>query len=47
VALNAAFKAADAGSAIDQATLMAAARAEFAKLERSFNDPALAGGTAS
>jgi hypothetical protein len=40
IALNAAFKAADAGSAIDQPTLMAAARAEFAKLERSFNDPA-------
>jgi SpoVK/Ycf46/Vps4 family AAA+-type ATPase len=42
IALNAAFKAADAGGAIDQAVLMAAARAEFAKLERSFNDPGAA-----
>jgi SpoVK/Ycf46/Vps4 family AAA+-type ATPase len=40
IALNAAFRAADAGAAIDQAALLAAARAEFAKLERSFNDPA-------
>jgi MoxR-like ATPase len=40
IALNAAFKAADAGSPIDQQVLMAAARAEFAKLERSFTDPA-------
>jgi len=40
IALNAAFRAADAGCAIDQAALLAAARAEFAKLERSFNDPA-------
>ena len=38
VAVNAAFKAADANIAIDQATLMAAARAEFAKLERPLND---------
>jgi hypothetical protein len=37
IALNAAFKAADAGNAIDQSALMAAARAEFAKLERSFS----------
>jgi hypothetical protein len=40
IAVNAAFRAADAGCPIDQATLLAAARAEFAKLERSFNDPA-------
>ena len=46
IALNAAFKAADAGSAIDQPALLAAARAEFAKLERGFNDPALIGSTA-
>ena len=43
IALNAAFSAADAGSAIDQPALLAAARAEFAKLERGFNDPALIG----
>ncbi|HEU0202080.1 MAG TPA: ATP-binding protein [Burkholderiaceae bacterium] len=43
IALNAAFKAADASGCIDQAVLIDAARAEFAKLERSFNDP---GGTA-
>ena len=47
IALNAAFRAADAGSAIDQAVLLAAARAEFAKLERGFNDPALIGSAAS
>ncbi len=35
IAVNAAFKAADAGQSIDQALLMAAAREEFAKLERS------------
>jgi AAA+ superfamily predicted ATPase len=35
IALNAAFKAADAGGVIDQSTLMAAAHEEFAKLERS------------
>ncbi|WP_009917495.1 ATP-binding protein, partial [Burkholderia humptydooensis] len=40
VALNAAFKAAGGGGAIDQAALMDAARAEYAKLERSFNGPA-------
>jgi ATPase family associated with various cellular activities (AAA) len=34
IALGAAFKAADAGGVIDQKTLMAAAREEFAKLER-------------
>ena len=44
VALNAAFKAADSGSAIDQPILIAAARAEFAKLERSFNEPAMGRG---
>ncbi|MBS0527761.1 MAG: ATP-binding protein, partial [Proteobacteria bacterium] len=38
VAVNAAFKAADANTPIDQAALMAAARAEFAKLERPLND---------
>jgi hypothetical protein len=42
VALNAAFHAAGQGVPIAQASLVAAARAEFAKLERSFN--ALAGG---
>jgi SpoVK/Ycf46/Vps4 family AAA+-type ATPase len=47
VALNAAFAAADAGAAIDQSVLMAAARAEFAKLERSFTEPAAGGGSAS
>ncbi|MEK1888239.1 MAG: ATP-binding protein [Phyllobacterium sp.] len=35
IAVSAAFKAADAGRAIDQALLMAAAHEEFAKLERS------------
>lgn len=40
IALNAAFKAADGSGCIDQAALMAAARAEFAKLERSFNEAA-------
>jgi SpoVK/Ycf46/Vps4 family AAA+-type ATPase len=35
VALSAAFKAADAGCAIDQALLMTAAHEEAAKLERS------------
>jgi hypothetical protein len=38
IALNAAFKAADGGGPIDQAVLMEAARAEYAKLERSFTD---------
>jgi AAA+ superfamily predicted ATPase len=38
IAVNAAFKAADAGGRIDQAVLMTAAREEFAKLERSMND---------
>jgi hypothetical protein len=45
IALNAAFKAADGSGRIEQATLVEAARAEFAKLERSFND-GLAGGAA-
>jgi hypothetical protein len=40
IALNAAFKAADGDTPIDQATLMSAARAEFAKLERSMGDAA-------
>jgi hypothetical protein len=38
IALNAAFKAADGTKIIDQAVLMEAARAEFAKLERSIGD---------
>ena len=38
IAVNAAFKAADAGGCIDQALLMAAAREEFAKLERPMSD---------
>jgi len=38
IAVNAAFKAADAGGCIDQEVLMAAAREEFAKLERPMND---------
>jgi MoxR-like ATPase len=38
IAVNAAFKAADAGGCIEQAGLMAAAREEFAKLERNMND---------
>ena len=40
VALNAAFLAAARGEAIGQTVLLAAARAEFAKLERNFNLPA-------
>ena len=40
IALNAAFKAADEGDCIEQAHLMDAARSEFAKLERSFSEPA-------
>jgi hypothetical protein len=44
IALSAAFRAADAGGCIDQAALMEAARAEFAKIERSFNAPAAGGG---
>ncbi|WP_395715201.1 ATP-binding protein [Reyranella sp.] len=44
VAVNAAFKAADNGGLIDQSMLIAAARAEFAKLERSMGS--LPGGTA-
>ena len=44
VALNAAFHAAGRGEPIAQAALMAAARAEFAKLERSFST--LAGASA-
>ena len=43
IALNAAFKAADGGSPIDQSVLMSAARAEFAKLERSMGDAATRG----
>jgi ATP-dependent 26S proteasome regulatory subunit len=39
VALNAAFSAAQRGAAIEQRDLIAAARAEFAKLERSFTAP--------
>jgi ATPase family associated with various cellular activities (AAA)/Winged helix domain, variant len=42
IAIGAAFNAADGSGRIDRAALMAAARAEFAKLERSFNG-ALAG----
>jgi ATPase family associated with various cellular activities (AAA) len=38
IALNAAFKAADLGAPIDQAVLLAAAREEFAKLDRPVND---------
>lgn len=38
IALNAAFKAADSGGSIDQATLMDAAHAEYAKLERPFRE---------
>ena len=38
IAVNAAFKAADAAQLIGQTMLMDAARAEFAKLERSFSD---------
>jgi hypothetical protein len=43
VALNAAFQAAARGGAIEQRDLVAAARSEFAKLERTFNAPAGAG----
>ena len=39
VALNAAFQAATQGSPIEQRHLLFAARAEFAKLERSFTPP--------
>ena len=39
VALNAAFLAAARGEPIGQGVLLAAARAEFAKLERNFNLP--------
>jgi SpoVK/Ycf46/Vps4 family AAA+-type ATPase len=39
IALNAAFKAADLSGRIEHAMLTGAAREEFAKLERSFNDP--------
>jgi hypothetical protein len=45
IVLNAAFKAADGPGCIGQALLLDAARAEYAKLERSFND-GLAGGSA-
>ena len=37
IALNAAFRAAERGSAIEHADVMASARAEFSKLERVFN----------
>jgi hypothetical protein len=37
IAINAAFSAADADAPIDNTVLLAAVRAEFAKLERSFN----------
>ena len=37
IALNAAFRAAERGAAIEQADVMASARAEFSKLERVFN----------
>ena len=40
IALNAAFKAADADGVIDQGILMAAARAEFAKMERPLGNSA-------
>ncbi|MBZ9935657.1 ATP-binding protein [Mesorhizobium sp. BR1-1-16] len=40
IAVNAAFKAADAGTAIDQTLLMTAAHEEFAKLERSLGHSA-------
>jgi hypothetical protein len=43
VALNAAFHAAARGGVIEHRDLVAAARAEFAKLERTFNAPAGAG----
>ncbi len=46
VALNAAFKAADDGGRIEQSTVIAAARAEFAKLERSFDERASRTGAA-
>jgi len=42
IAIGAAFKAADRATRIDQATLLEAARAEYAKLERNTSD--LAGG---
>ena len=41
VALNAAFHAAGRGAPIEQHDLIAAARAEFAKLERTFNPPSV------
>jgi MoxR-like ATPase len=40
IALNAAFKAADAGGCIEQTLLMAAAREEFARLERTLTGAA-------
>jgi ATP-dependent 26S proteasome regulatory subunit len=40
VALNAAFQAASQGTRIEQSHVLTAARAEFAKLERTFNLPA-------
>jgi hypothetical protein len=45
IALNAAFKAADGSGRIDQAVIVEAARAEFAKLERSFNEAPAGGAT--
>jgi AAA+ superfamily predicted ATPase len=44
IVLNAAFRAADGAGRIDQSHLMEAARAEYAKLERSFTD-GMGGGT--
>jgi ATP-dependent 26S proteasome regulatory subunit len=38
IALNAAFKAAEGEGCIDQAALIEAARAEFAKMERPFGE---------
>jgi len=43
IALSAAFLAAEAGEAVRMAHLAHAARAEYAKLERPFNDPEVAG----
>ena len=45
IALNAAFKAADEGDRIEQVHVLDAARGEFAKLERSFTEPAAARST--
>jgi AAA+ superfamily predicted ATPase len=45
IAINAAFRAADCNEPIGHEALMAAAHAEFAKLERSINDPTKGGGS--